>query len=209
MIFVCWAEASALDDKKEYPLSDYRVDKLRHISKAEVRRASIGVELLLHKMLRQVDADLALPPRILCAEGGKPYLADCALYFNLSHSGSYVACALSDSPVGVDLQVNTKAQDRLINRVLTEEEREWLLSCEDRDAAFTELWCRKESFLKATGEGLVGGLQSFSVSPGSDKPIYNGEAFKILHRSFPDFHLAVCYPASMTGTIRFEQSELI
>lgn len=35
---------------------------------------------------------------------GKPYLLNYPdVHFNISHSGEYVACAVADSPVGVDI----------------------------------------------------------------------------------------------------------
>ena len=35
-------------------------------------------------------------------EYGKPYLESGGLFFNLSHSGEYVACAISDKEIGID-----------------------------------------------------------------------------------------------------------
>jgi hypothetical protein len=36
----------------------------------------------------------------------------------------------------------------------------------ERDAAFYRLWVRKEAYLKATGEGIAGGLDSFDALTG-------------------------------------------
>lgn len=208
MIIVCWADVSGLDDRADYVLSTYREEKLQRMHKPEVRRLAIGVELLLQKALKKVRPDYPMPPVILCADGGKPFLADHAYSFNLSHSGVYAACALSDRPVGIDLQIPVKAQERLIKRALTSDEAKYLNAAEKRDEAFTELWCRKESFLKATGEGLAGGLQSFCTAPGHERLKYQEKEYKIIHRCFPAFHLAVCCQKPVSDEIIVEKIEL-
>lgn len=44
-------------------------------------------------------------------EHGKPYLPDYSdVHFNISHSEKYVVCAVSDKPVGVDIQKNWRIQ---------------------------------------------------------------------------------------------------
>ena len=208
MMIVCWADVSCLDDSADYELSAYRMEKLQHLHKPEARRLSIGVELLLQKALKKARPEYPMPPVILCDDGGKPFFSNRAYSFNLSHSGVYAACALSDRPVGIDLQIPVKAQERLIKRALTPNEAEYLNAAENRDDAFTELWCRKESFLKATGEGLAGGLQSFCSAPGHERLLYQEEEFEIFHRRFPRFHLAVCCPKPISDEIIVEKIEL-
>lgn len=97
---------------------------------------------------------------------GKPfYPADPQLHFNLSHSGQFVALALGTSPVGVDVeQVRpTRDWDAIAKRFFTVEEQQWLARFDnaERRHRFVALWSRKESLLKATGEGIAGGLSSF------------------------------------------------
>ena len=43
-------------------------------------------------------------PTILRDEMGKPYLKDSKLHFNVSHSGEYLAIAVSEILVGIDIQ---------------------------------------------------------------------------------------------------------
>ena len=45
-------------------------------------------------------------------EHGKPYLSDYSdVHFNISHSGEYVVCSVSDKPVGVDIQKISKYRE--------------------------------------------------------------------------------------------------
>ena len=94
-------------------------------------------------------------------ENGKPYLdPDMVLpmgmnnipFISLSHSGSYVALAVSEHEVGADIQqkklINT---ERISGRFFTESEN-YLISG-DRDMFFT-IWSRKEAWGKCEGGGL-------------------------------------------------------
>jgi 4'-phosphopantetheinyl transferase len=63
------------------------------------------------------------------------------------------------APVGIDVEAIGRHgdDDALLARVLAPEERAALrrLPPARRDAAFTDIWCRKEAYLKALGEGLL------------------------------------------------------
>ena len=92
-------------------------------------------------------------------EKGKPYLRDYPFYFNLSHSGNYVVCALSWQEVGVDIQQYRRTDiDRLAERFFSTEEKKALKACHDRkerEQLFYQLWTRKEAYGKLTGQGIA------------------------------------------------------
>ena len=92
---------------------------------------------------------------------GKPYLKDKRAFFNISHSGDYVVCSVSESEIGCDVQTVTKYNPRIAARFFTEKEDAFLLKSENQPEDFTRLWTLKESVLKKTGEGITGGLDSF------------------------------------------------
>jgi 4'-phosphopantetheinyl transferase len=100
---------------------------------------------------------------------GKPVLAGHhagGLHFSLSHSGWAVAVAASAHPVGVDLEaVRALAAEDLAARFFTDDERRMVAGAADPGATFVRLWTRKEALLKATGEGITGGLASAPVLP--------------------------------------------
>ncbi len=97
---------------------------------------------------------------------GKPLFRDLpGLYFNLSHSGDLVLLAVSDAEVGCDIQ-KIKSGGKIADRFFTERENRALAEAGDdeRDELFTRFWARKESYIKATGEGMRRSLGSFSVT---------------------------------------------
>lgn len=105
---------------------------------------------------------------------GKPLLlSPHGLHFNLSHVGGVNVLSVSRSgPVGVDIEclgsgrANLAIAERWFNAV----EYRNLLQHDSthQHEAFLHLWTLKESFLKASGEGLTGSLAGtyFEVSSG-------------------------------------------
>lgn len=104
-------------------------------------------------------------------ERGKPALAAAlavhGLHFNLAHTPGLVAFAVSRLPgIGIDAE-NSRARIaplHLANRYFTGAEVRALdaLPGDERPARFFALWTLKESWLKATGEGLAAGLGNAS-----------------------------------------------
>lgn len=91
---------------------------------------------------------------------GKPYLSNYAdIYFNLSHCNEVVACILSDSEVGVDVEKVFKYDDDLARAICNGKEYQSIAGITDPDIKarkFTELWTMKESLVKWRGTGLDG-----------------------------------------------------
>lgn len=103
---------------------------------------------------------------------GKPSLkAGTDFFFNLSHSGSYLAGAFSDREIGVDIQKISPAHSDLLHiakRFFTREEYEKLAAAVNPDEQlmlFFCLWSIKEAYLKYCGCGLQGNLDSFLIDP--------------------------------------------
>lgn len=117
---------------------------------------------------------------------GKPYIKDHETFcFNLSHSGRYVVLAWGETEVGVDVQrhgddINMQA---IAKRYFTSEEQAYVRMDSRR---FYEIWTKKESYVKYTGEGLIRSLKSFSVLA-PEAPIRY--AYRILEG---DYSLSLC-----------------
>lgn len=105
--------------------------------------------------------------RIVRAEHGKPYVegAFSPVFYNLSHSGDYVVCGLSDREVGIDVQQVGRYRREVVRRFFHPDEIRQLEQCaeEMRSDLFFRYWSAKESFLKYTGTGLSGSLSGFEV----------------------------------------------
>ncbi len=101
--------------------------------------------------------EFAIPAReqvILSDSVGKPYLAGRTdVNFNISHSGQYVACAVCDRAVGVDIQTLTPCRLTVARRFFTDAEIEAAVL--GGDIEFTKIWTRKEAYLKMLGTGFT------------------------------------------------------
>ena len=143
--------------------SEYRLKKLDSVRSPELRRQMIAAEQLLLYAVREVEPRACFPLNIQTGPNGKPYLAECDLHFSLSHSGSWAACALSDTEIGLDIQKLSEPREALLKRVFTEEERRYLMTSAEKRVAFARLWALKESYVKATGEGITRRFDSISL----------------------------------------------
>jgi 4'-phosphopantetheinyl transferase len=139
---------------------------------ARDRRRYVAAHAALRSVLaRYVDAD-ARALRFERSSHGKPRLARSMTgdyEFNLTHSAERALVAVARGrAVGVDIEVHRPNVDihALARSVLSAAERSAFaaLAVADQRAAFFRAWARKESFVKATGEGLSCPLQSFDMS---------------------------------------------
>ncbi len=97
---------------------------------------------------------------------GKPFLKrNCDLYFNASHSGDWIVCAVDNQPIGIDIEKIWPVELEIAAQFFSDEEYRMLLakSPEDQQHFFFDLWTLKESYIKAVGKGLSLPLKSFTV----------------------------------------------
>ena len=117
--------------------------------------------------------------QLAIAARGKPVLdgptRTRGLEFNLAHTeGVAVLGVACGAPVGIDVERVRHLEDasELVARFFSKSEaaRFRTLAPELRDAAFFNLWTRKEAWLKATGEGIAHLLDQVEVSfePGEE-----------------------------------------
>lgn len=124
--------------------------------------------LVLGRLLGLAPADV--PLRRDCARCGRPHgrprLPGDELHLSVSHSGDWVAVAVTDlGPVGVDVERHAPTAE-LAETVLSPAEAAVLarLPEPERATALIEYWVRKEAVLKATGDGLRVALSGVVVS---------------------------------------------
>lgn len=154
-----WDSARAnLDDLIAAASPRRRVRCQRYRRDVDVIRCLLAECLLFHALATRgviaSDHDLETAP------GGKPHLRDPRLHFNLSHAGDWVVCALSDYPVGIDvedLRNDVSTQD--IAAHFSVLERDFIAAGRPRSRQRAyRMWTLKESWRKYVGDGLRGDL---------------------------------------------------
>lgn len=153
-----------LPDPAEEPdvlaaLAPARREKTMKYCQASDRKRSLGAGLLLLDILPRFGADYK---DVCLAADGKPQVD--GICFNLSHSGSYVICAVGKQPVGCDVEQVKKAPDRVAKHFFFESEVRYIEKQGDqKDEAFFRIWTMKESYMKMTGEGIRLPLDEFEI----------------------------------------------
>lgn len=150
------------DDRLLSKLPAERLERIRRMKNATKRCQSIAAGLLLEYALR-MQKMTGVGKTFGTHEGGKPYILEYPeVYYNLSHSGVYVAVVLDDRSVGIDVEILRYNQQKLAKRFFSIEENA-VLEQTWSDSVFTQIWTRKEAYLKALGTGLRVATDSFVV----------------------------------------------
>lgn len=118
------------------------------------KKLCVGAGILLSRALEKIGLTERSAEFVL-GKHGKPRLKNGEFCFNLSHSGEIVCLAVSDCEVGVDVQRIEAVKEKLIPRIFTPAEREWLDGTQDRETGFYRLWTAKESVVKYLGTGIT------------------------------------------------------
>jgi 4'-phosphopantetheinyl transferase len=133
-------------------------------------------------------------------EYGKPFSdLSCKTQFNISHSGSWVLCAVDGLPVGVDVERIHNVDKDISKRFFSRHEHDALsaLSGDAKKERFFDYWTLKESYIKAIGKGLSCPLDAFTIL--FEKGHIKMEMDQGLSRMFfkqydlgPDYKCALC-----------------
>ncbi len=170
-----------------------RREKAARYRKREDAALSLGAELLLCFAFLQ--AGEPFPTAFLTAPNGKPFAPDCPLHFNLSHSGTWALCAVSESEIGCDVEKIDPAHADVAKRFFTAAENAQLDEAAteaERVRRFFRLWTLKESFQKATGQGMHLPLSDFSVTLGEPSRIEGESATVAEYTDLAGYACAVC-----------------
>lgn len=140
-------------------------------------RPDAGTEILLSEVgFASLDtAGFPSPEDLETGSGahGKPYLKRYPdFHYNISHSGTKVMLVCSDAEIGCDIEKHGPVRERIVRKAFAQAEQKYVFAADgaERDARFTEVWARKESFLKAAGTGIEREMDTFSVIGKNGKP---------------------------------------
>ena len=118
------------------------------------RQAGLFGKLLLLAGLKNYGYSPDCLKNLLYNEFGKPFL-DKRIAFNISHSGDYAVCAVSDrGPVGIDIEKIRNIDLSDFERYMSPDEWENIKNSDRPYEKFYEYWTIKESVIKACGKGL-------------------------------------------------------
>ena len=93
-------------------------------------------------------------PTFFYNEHGAPCLVH-GPCFSISHCKHGIAVAVSEKPIGIDIEHIRTAKPELVERTMNEQEQNEIRTASSPDIAFTRLWTQKEAVLKMQGTGIL------------------------------------------------------
>lgn len=141
-----------LESEKQERIKRYR-------QSADRQRSLLGGLLLKYLLFKECKIRNY---RIYYNKTQKPYIENVTnCYFNISHSGQLVACALSSNEIGIDIeyisdQISLAEWAEIGKQLLSTQEQEEIIhtSADRMIKRYYYYLTQKESFAKCTGKGL-------------------------------------------------------
>lgn len=171
-------------------LEEDMVQRVERMRKVEDQLRTVCAHLLT-KMMLVTTYEKEIAEVCFSKDSNGKYQLGQDLHFNISHSGSYVACAISTFPVGIDVEQQVTRDFSLFQSLWSEEENRLYTLLEQE--AFYALWTAKESYGKYKGFGLHDSLMEATIR--QDGTIHH-PASPVKARTIP-FLLAPGYSAAV------------
>lgn len=166
-----------------------RIEKINKLKKQSDKILSYGAGVLINKYVLKGDKST-----YYTGENGKPY-STTGDFFSVSHSGNYIALAVSDKEVGCDIQIsNEREYLKIAKFVFHKNEIELLNSTDDKKATFFEIWTKKEAFLKLLGTGFQRKATDIDLSQDIYKE--NDKNYFFANWKKDEYFISVCYEES-------------
>ena len=109
---------------------------------------------LLMQLLASAPYAIHHTPSFLYNEHGAPRLEQ-GPCFSISHCKHAIAVAISEKPIGIDIEHIRTAKPELVASTMNEQEQNEIWTAASSDVAFTRLWTQKEAVLKMQGTGIL------------------------------------------------------
>ena len=179
-------------------MSQYRKEKTDRMKMRKDKNLSLGAGILLNNYLNTIGLT-EKNMEYSYVENGKPYLKNYPnIHFNLSHSENVALCSVSDCNIGCDIEIISSYNSNIAKRFFTENEYNLISLTTDistKAELFFRIWTLKESYLKLSGKGLSGGLNSFEINIENNITAKENDALKpVFFReyTFKNYRIAVC-----------------
>lgn len=109
---------------------------------------------MLTALLASTPYTLHPTPSFLYNEHGAPYLED-GPYFSISHCKQGIAVAVSDTPIGIDIETIRPLNEGLVHKAMNLQEQAQIATAANPAQEFIRLWTRKEAYVKMQGTGII------------------------------------------------------
>ena len=141
-------------------LSEQRKEQCLRFKFELGRQTCAAAYVLLREALRK-EYGIMEPPVFEYGEHGKPAIVGQPhIHFNLSHCREAAVCAVSNQPVGVDVESIREYHETLVAYTMNDDEQARIAQSSQPARAFIRLWTQKEAVLKLIGTGITNDLKN-------------------------------------------------
>ena len=153
--------------------NEQEVTRLLPLVSAQRREQALGYKhtfgqyccLQSYKMLCELLAEWSrvhqLPinqqPIFLYNDYGAPYIEG-GPHFSISHCKRGIAVAVSENPIGIDIESIRSFKPELMRKTMNEDEQLRITSSAIPEVEFIRFWTQKEALLKLQGTGIISDL---------------------------------------------------
>lgn len=96
-------------------------------------------------------------PIFLYNDYGAPYIEG-GPHFSISHCKRGIAVAVSENPIGIDIEAIRTFSPELMRKTMNEDEQLRITSSAIPEVEFIRFWTQKEALLKLQGTGIISDL---------------------------------------------------
>lgn len=146
-------------------LSQEQGKKVKAYHRWEDQHRSLFGKLLLAHALKVYQLDPILIHKIEKELNDRPFIKG-IFDFNITHSGEWVICAVSETcRIGVDVEKIKEVDLNDYRKTMTQGQHQEISSSSHPEKAFFRMWVIKESVIKAHGIGLTFHLDKMEYGP--------------------------------------------
>ena len=209
MIKLAYCNVENLDLKRAYDaVPKDRQDKIDFFRFEKDKKLSAGAYLLLKKLLLEENIT---NPLFKIEKYGKAYISNWEnIYFNLSHSGKMVLCAISDREVGVDIEyIDHEIDLNIAQHYFYNKEYESIMNSQNPADEFFKYWVLKESYMKYTGLGMNLKLDSFEIKIEDKIELKNdNECLKFNLFNLENYKIGIASHYEVSDLIEYDATEI-
>ena len=134
----------------EHKISERRRESILNARTESIARQNLAAELAFLAAAEH----FGIPAEYDYLPDGRPQPKAEGYYMSLTHTDGLAACVIADVSVGIDAEAERDIVPSLARKILAPNE----------SGDLREVWVKKESYLKRTGEGIRRPMTEFSVN---------------------------------------------
>lgn len=150
-----------------------------------------ALEWAASRLLLRRLTGIAAPFDCLADVNGRPYIPGDSRHISISHSAGAAAVAISDAPIGLDIQADSDTLDRIAPKFARPEELNAIRESSDR-RLLQLCWSAKEALFKLYGKGKVDFRRDLLLEL-PDEALHEGHFIGIIDKDNSPIHCKIQY----------------